>query len=90
MLPFTLSPVTTSTAHELIIPKKNLLTEGFDWSAKAKEYIDECACNYIDLLCTADNYHTLVVNFHHWFKAKQREIHREDYAVVSRVRKRST
>jgi hypothetical protein len=75
---------TEEMAHTLTMPKKNLQGCGFKWAAKAKEFMDGCLGNSIDLLHATDNYHTLVVRFYQWFVSKQHEIHRQDYEVVSR------
>jgi hypothetical protein len=76
---------TEQMVHTLTIPKKNLLESGFDWTGKAKEYIATYADDSIDVWYIVDNYHTHVVKFYDWFAQKQREIHRDDYAVVSRT-----
>jgi hypothetical protein len=76
---------TEQMVHTLTIPKKNLLESGFDWTGKAKEFITTSGNNSIDVWHVVDNYHTLVVKFYYWFAQKQREIHRDDFAAVSRT-----
>jgi hypothetical protein len=75
---------TEEVVHSLNIPKKSLLC-GFDWTAKARAYIDSSPDDSVDLLQAIDNYHTHVVKFYEWFTSKQHEINREDYEVVSRA-----
>ena len=74
---------TERMAHRLTISKETLLD--FDWNAKAKEFIQTRVGKSVDILQATDDYHAAVAKFQEWFGSKQREIHRDDFELVSRA-----
>jgi hypothetical protein len=70
-------------SHQLTIPKKSLLE--YRWEPDVKKFIETYADKSIDIWHAVDNYHRHVLKFYEWFATKQREIHRKEYAMVSRA-----